>query len=129
MDPMKWSCSLLSTATSFLPPLAYRPSERSDQGRCFRMETRLALLTSHANGYSFGLQRCAGMVDYANVQAHAEISQDFSKTYRLVQPFLVTSGVTTQEEVERAYQEMQAGLQLDDFNAVGFYLTTWGRKP
>jgi ubiquinone/menaquinone biosynthesis C-methylase UbiE len=65
----------------------------------------------------------------AGMEAHAEISQDFSKTYRLVQPFLVTSGVTTQEEVEQAYQEMQAGLQLDDFNAVGFYLTTWGRKP
>jgi ubiquinone/menaquinone biosynthesis C-methylase UbiE len=65
----------------------------------------------------------------AGTEAHADLSQDFSRSYRLVQPFLINAGVTTQEELEQVYQQMEAGMQSDDFNAVGFYLTVWGKKP
>jgi hypothetical protein len=50
-------------------------------------------------------------------------------TYRLVQPFLVEAGVTTQGEVEQVYQQMLSELQSEDFLAVAFWLTVWGTKP
>lgn len=65
----------------------------------------------------------------AGMEAHVDLASDFSRTYRLVQPFLLNAGVTTQEEVEQLYQQMQVEMQSDDFCAVGFYLTVWGKKP
>jgi ubiquinone/menaquinone biosynthesis C-methylase UbiE len=65
----------------------------------------------------------------AGMEAHADLSQDFLKTYRLVQPLLVKSAVTTQEDIEQVYQQMQAEIQSDGFCAVGFYLTVCGNKP
>jgi hypothetical protein len=57
-----------------------------------------------------------------------EAHEDFVRTYQLVQPFLIKAGVTTREEVEQLYQHMQAEQQSEDFSAVGYYLTAWGRK-
>lgn len=65
----------------------------------------------------------------AGMEAHADLCQDLLRTYRLVQPFLINAGVTTQEEVDQLYQQMQAEMQLDDFLALAFYLTVWGKKP
>ena len=85
------------------------------------------------------LLRQAGYVDiqqatYAvnfstGLDDHVEVAEDLAHTYRLVQPFLVTTGVTTQEEVSQAYQQLLAEMQAEDFSAVGFYLVVWGKKP
>jgi hypothetical protein len=61
--------------------------------------------------------------------AHADLCQHLSETYRLVQPFLMRTGVTTQEEVEQTYQQMLSEMQSDDFCAGAFSLTVWGTKP
>jgi ubiquinone/menaquinone biosynthesis C-methylase UbiE len=61
-------------------------------------------------------------------EAHVDLCQDLARTYHLVQPLLINTGVTTQEEVEHLYQQMQVEMQ-SDFRAVGFYLTVWGKKP
>ncbi len=65
----------------------------------------------------------------AGMEAHTDLSRDISRTYRLALPFLINTGVTTQEEVEQLYQQMQVEMQSDDFCAVGFYLTVCGKKP
>jgi len=65
----------------------------------------------------------------AGMEAHTVLSRDFSRTYQLALPFLINAGVTTQEEVEQLYQQMQVGMQSDDFCAVVLYLTVWGKKP
>jgi ubiquinone/menaquinone biosynthesis C-methylase UbiE len=62
----------------------------------------------------------------AGMEAHADIYQDVATTYRLVQPFLVSTKVTTQQDVERLYQQMLTEMQSPDFLAVAFYLTVWG---
>ncbi len=65
----------------------------------------------------------------AGMEAYADLSQDFARTYQLMQPFLINAGVTTREEVEQLYQQMQVEMHSDDFLAVAFYLTVWGKKP
>lgn len=74
-------------------------------------------------------QRVAVTNFSADKAAHVQLSQDMATTYRLVQPFLVEAGVTTQEEVEQVYQQMLSELQSEDFLAVAFWLTVWGTKP
>ena len=76
------------------------------------------------------IQQATHAVNFSTgMDAHAEVSEDLAHTYRLVQPFLVTTGVTTQEEVSQAYQQMLAEMRAEDFSAVGFYLVVWGKKP
>ena len=76
------------------------------------------------------IQQATYSVNFSTgMDAHAEVSEDLAHTYRLVQPFLVTTGVTTQEEGTQVYQQMLAEMQAEDFSAVGFYLVVWGKKP
>jgi ubiquinone/menaquinone biosynthesis C-methylase UbiE len=65
----------------------------------------------------------------AGMPAHADFCQKLSETYRLVQPFLIRTGVTTREAVEQTYQQMVSEMQTDDFCAGAFSLTVWGTRP
>lgn len=65
----------------------------------------------------------------AGMPAHADLCQKLSESYQLVQPFLIRTGVTTQETVEQAYQQMLSEMQSDDFCAGAFSLTVWGTRP
>ena len=104
-------------------------------GRSFSPEGRLLSITPALQRLlqDAGCQDTQQVVSVTNfsagMEAHADLSDDFSRTYRLVQPFLLNAGVTTQEEVEQLYQQMQGEMHADDFSAVGFYLTVWGKKP
>ena len=65
----------------------------------------------------------------AGMSAHADLCQQLGETYRLVEPFLIRTGVTTQEAVAQTYQQMLSEMQSDDFCAGAFSLTVWGTKP
>ncbi len=60
--------------------------------------------------------------------AHAEVTQDLDRTYRLVLPFLVSVGVAPQEEIEQVYQRMFVDMQSERFTATVLSLTVWGIK-
>jgi len=80
-----------------------------------------------------GSQEVQQEVWYVNFSAgmptHADLCQKLSETYRLVQPFLIRTGVTTREAVEQTYQQMLSEIQSDDLCAGAFSLTVWGTKP
>ena len=65
----------------------------------------------------------------AGMPAHADLCQKLSETYRLIQPFLISTGVTTQETAEQTYQQMLSEMESDDFSAGAFSLTVWGTRP
>jgi len=46
-----------------------------------------------------------------------------------MQPFLIATQVTTQEEVDRLYEQMLIDMMQEDFCAVYLLVTTWGEKP
>lgn len=100
----------------------------SPDGRTLSITPMLSRLLQNA-GY-VDIQRTPYVTNFSNgMEAHADMYQDFSDTYRLVQPFLIKMGVITQEEVDQVYQQMLAEMRSDSFCAVGFYLTVWGKKP
>ena len=64
----------------------------------------------------------------AGSQAYLDVYQDYMAAYKLMQPYLVKMGVTTQDEVEGVYQRMLEEQQAQDFCEVWFYLSVWGEK-
>lgn len=72
---------------------------------------------SHVINYSFG------------TEAHGGCYQDLRTFLKLLQPFFVNTGVTTQEEVNQLYQQTLEEMQSEDFCGIFFFLTAWGTKP
>ena len=85
------------------------------------------------------LLRDAGYVDIhyksyaidcsAGTKYHQDMYHNLVTGYKLMQPFLIKTGVTTQEEVEGVYERMLEEWQLPDFCALLTYLTVSGEKP
>lgn len=65
----------------------------------------------------------------AGMEAHEPICQDLLAACKLLQPFLIQSGLTTQEEIDLLYQQLPAELFSEDFCAMWYYLSAWGEKP
>jgi ubiquinone/menaquinone biosynthesis C-methylase UbiE len=76
------------------------------------------------------VQRAAHSLDVsAGTEAHASFAQDFKIGLRLLQPFLVKLGGTSDEEFEELYQQALLDMLLDDFCGDWYYLSVWGQKP
>lgn len=70
------------------------------------------------------------VVDWSvGAEAHLSMYQNWMVGTKLVQPFLINVGVSTQEELDRLYQQMLIEMAADDFCAVWYFLSAWGRKP
>ena len=65
----------------------------------------------------------------ADMEAHEAICKDLTTTYQHARPFLIASGVVTEADFDRLYQEMLTEMQGERFCALAFYLTAWGSKP
>ncbi|WP_052889606.1 class I SAM-dependent methyltransferase [Thermogemmatispora carboxidivorans] len=60
---------------------------------------------------------------------HYSTFKNISVMFDLLKPFLVKTGVARAEEVNALYQQAVAEMQADDFFAVWFWVTAWGRQP
>jgi hypothetical protein len=49
--------------------------------------------------------------------------------FKLIQPFLVQTGVTTQEQVDQLYEQMLLEMRSPDFCGLAYLLTVWGKRP
>jgi ubiquinone/menaquinone biosynthesis C-methylase UbiE len=76
------------------------------------------------------IQRKPFVVDWsAGMEAHDVIAEDIRVLIKLLQPFLIKTGMTTQEEFDQLYQEAELEMLSDDFCALWNFLTVWGEKP
>ena len=55
--------------------------------------------------------------------------QNYLIAFQLLKPFILQMGLTTQEEFERTYLQMQTDMLGEDFCGMGYALTAWGFKP
>jgi len=77
-----------------------------------------------------GIRQQAHVINYsAGMPAHKGMYENFSAFLQLVQPFLVRSGITTQEDIAILYARTMEEMQDDDFCAVAFFQSVWGSKP
>ncbi len=99
----------------------------SPEGRLLSITPVLKQLVQDAGCQS--VQQVVSETNFSSgTPVHREVIQDIVQAYRLVLPFLVNAGVTTQQEVEQVYQQMLSEIQSDDFGAVAFSLTVLGKK-
>jgi len=66
----------------------------------------------------------AGTADFEGFFRH------FVYVFELAKPFLLkVEGLTTKQEYEEVYQQMQAEMLANDFCGLWTYVTAWGEKP
>ncbi len=76
------------------------------------------------------IQHMAHMIEFsAGTEAYDGFYQNLMTGFKLLQPFLIKWGGTTQQEVEDLYQQTRVEMQSDDFCAIWFLLTVWGQRP
>jgi len=76
------------------------------------------------------IQKKAHVIDFsAGTEAHLSQYQNTMVFFKLLQPFLIKMGITTQAEVDGLYQRALDEMMSDDFCGVWFYLTVWGEVP
>ena len=98
----------------------------SPDGRTAGLTPVLGRLLSDA-GFQ-NIQKKAYAIDFsAGSESHASIYQNFMVSFKLMQPFLIKMGATTQEEVDRIYYQALSDMQSDDFCGLAYFLTVWGQ--
>lgn len=76
------------------------------------------------------IQEKAHIMNYgAGSKAISEHFYNLKVLYKLGQPFLLAQRVTTQEELDRLYQQMITEMLSDNFSALWYFLSTWGYAP
>lgn len=76
------------------------------------------------------IQQVAHVIDYSTgSEAHEGFRADWTAAFKLLEPFLLATGVITTDEFNKLYEQMQVEMLSDDFCAVMFLLTVWGEKP
>jgi ubiquinone/menaquinone biosynthesis C-methylase UbiE len=76
------------------------------------------------------IQHAAHAIDFsAGSEAQEEFFQNMTAGLHLLRPFLLKMQVVTAEEIDSLYQQAIAEIQADDFCAILYFLSVWGRKP
>ncbi len=100
----------------------------SPTGRVLGITSRLNYVLQKAG--CTNIQHKAHVLDFsAGTPGHATFCQITSIFFTLMQPFLINTGVATQEEFERLHNQMEIEMNSENFCAVMFLLTAWGEKP
>ena len=76
------------------------------------------------------VQLSAHPIEYsAGTEAHIFVVKNEQAFFKLMQPFLVHTGVATQEEVDQLYKQMLFEMMQESFRGVHLLFTAWGQKP
>lgn len=83
--------------------------------------------------HSAGFQRIRQQgysINYsAGMPAHEGMYENYRTLLKLIQPFIVRIGLTTQEDIAILYARTLEEMSTDDFCAVVFLQCVWGEKP
>jgi SAM-dependent methyltransferase len=76
------------------------------------------------------IQKAAYVLDSSiGTEDHLSQYQNIRVFLKLLQPFLIKMGVTTQEEVDRLYEQALTEMASADYCSLWYFLSTWGVKP
>ena len=76
------------------------------------------------------IQKAAYVLDSSiGTEDHLSQYQNTRVFLKLLQPFLIKMGVTTQEEVDRLYEQALTEMTSADYCSLWYFLSVWGVKP
>ena len=102
-------------------------------GRSFSPDGRYHAITPMLRQFlrqtGFGDLRCRGYaIDHsAGTEAHRGFCEDYHLLFKLGQPFLRQQHLATQEELDRLYEQALLEMLRDDFGAILYLITVWGK--
>lgn len=100
----------------------------SPDGRNSGLTPMLRPLLQKAGCQNVQIRPC--VIDWsAGREEHEPIRQDIMVFTKLLQPFIISMGVSTEEELDRLHREADIEMLSDDFHALWYFLTAWGEKP
>jgi len=100
----------------------------SPTGRTSGQTVVLGRLLRDAGGQN--IQRHPTVIEWSTgTEAHDPMVQHIGMWAKVLQPFLIKRGMTTQEESDQLYREADMEMWSDDFCALMNLLTVWGQKP
>jgi ubiquinone/menaquinone biosynthesis C-methylase UbiE len=103
-------------------------------GQSFSPDGRLIGITPMLGGFlkETGFQNVHLAAHVLDISAGTEASQfiyeNWKTFYKVLQPFLVGSGVTTQEKMDQAYEQMLLEVPQDTFRGLIFMVSAIGEK-
>ncbi len=103
--------------------------------QCFSPDGRNLGITPMLGGFLHdagcqNIQKKASVLDFsAGTDAHASQYQNTMVFFKLIQPFLIKVGVTTQEEIDRLYEQALTEMASADYCSLWYFLSVWGVKP
>jgi SAM-dependent methyltransferase len=126
--PVTTSAALQKIHVFFAHALKAAGQSFSPDGELIGTMPMLAPLLRRA-GYQH-VQLKAHVIEWSSgTDAHDGFQQTSMIGFKTLQPFLTRAGVTTQEELDRLYEQFLLDMQADDFCAIYSLLTAWGEKP
>jgi hypothetical protein len=70
-----------------------------------------------------------GIDTSAGTEGHESFYQNFMVIFQLGKAYFVGLELITDEKYEELYQQMLQEMMADDFCAISYSLTVWGKKP
>jgi SAM-dependent methyltransferase len=104
-------------------------------GQSFSPDGRLVAITPMLPGFlkqggCVNVKHAAQAIDFsAGTEENYAYFRNFQAAYKLMQPFLLRTGVTTEAEADEVYELMLQEMLTDNFRGIAFLLNAWGRKP
>ncbi|MBV9020386.1 MAG: methyltransferase domain-containing protein [Ktedonobacteraceae bacterium] len=100
----------------------------SPTGRSCGMTPMLGRLLHNAG--CINIQQKPHLIDFsAGTEAHEACFQNYTVGFQLLKPFVIKMGITTPQEFDRLYQQMQIEMLSEDFCGMWLLLSAWGQKP
>jgi SAM-dependent methyltransferase len=103
-------------------------------GRSFSPDGRYHAITPMLRQFlrraGFGDLHCRGYaIDHSSgTQAHRGFCENYQLLFKLGQPFLLQEVLATQEELDTLYEQALCEMLSEEFGALLYLLTVWGRK-
>lgn len=100
----------------------------SPHGRTMGTSPMLGFLIQQAGCQN--VEYKANVVNYSTgTEFHESNVQNHLVVCKLLQPFLAKMQIATMEELQHLHAQAEQEMQQENFCAVDYYLTAWGRKP
>jgi ubiquinone/menaquinone biosynthesis C-methylase UbiE len=100
----------------------------SPDGRMLGMVPMLAGFLE--DGGCQNVRQAAQVIDLsAGREANYAEYRNWQVFYKELEPFFLKAGVTTQEEFDQAYEQMQREILMDNFRGLIIFVSAWGQKP
>jgi SAM-dependent methyltransferase len=130
---VEWGGVTNSTAYQEFAKLMIRGSQRA--GLNLVPDERMAyaatvMLRRHLRDAGcVNIQERPSFMDFSAGAEYYELNQQWLIVYELVEPFLIGTGVTTKQELDRLRHQFSIEMLEDSLRGILYMLTAWGEKP